>query len=259
MTTQGLWIFLIFLFSVILIVVFNKKIRVLLRSEWFWKISSFAIVSYIIFGRMLWEWIDGYWQGIFLTDFCPFAAVVVTALAFSKKTRRVSEAFAIWLILTSLVTSFEFYISETKENFFKWFFYGAEFGPKGVGVGTIAPLFIIMHYLNLIYGILLILNKSFDRLKWTYALENSLAMILYLVYVFIIKTIFNLEHNITGLGNFDWEYGQYSTATEVLNLPYPTVLYVGFTIMALVNWSCVGLTFYWKHLVIKHKWNNFWI
>ena len=238
METFGIIILTFWIATSLLLIIFSKWVRKILKFELFWKIFASVVFAYIFYYRYFLDLQDYIAnneskQTVFLTDFCVFAGVISPILIFFKKTRIFFTPIAFWLLIASGVTAYEIVLAKPNDpSFVKWVFLGG-----GFNNGSFARLHFSMHYLTFIIGLLLLINVNFKKLNLNFLLKNILIMGIYLTYAFVMSRIIHLDHNVTGLVKNDWFGGQYSPATEILQniwprpLVWPTVLFIGFGIL----------------------------
>ena len=195
---------------------------------------------------------------VFLLDMCPCLLVIISAFAIVPFFNRVAYILAPIGLWTSCAT---LYLAVSTYNSpLTWQFIFLGYSPN--------LLFFMMHYLLMCLSLILLL--SVPRYKWHWMILAVLFILLYIVYVYIVKFITGANWNLTGLTKNDWiityqnvitpteiihhvDTGEYYALGHALGISWPgapVFLFVGSAIMVVIIILLAKLTRY-VFLVVK--------
>lgn len=257
MSDYGFLIFIIYILTFCLFIGLHSIIKKVLVYDLFWKILSILwlviFISFRTIPDILADDRPNLYQAVFLTDLCPAIAIIIPILFFFKRTRIIAKAFSIWMLLSSIVVGYALFQDAPDEDkgFFNWFFYGGAFNGNRFG-----RLHILMHYFIFIFSMILILDIKLKEMNYKFILINVFSMLVYLIYVYIVKVKFDLKTNVSGLSEIDWSVnGEYSGGYKLFKMSYPGILFLSFGIIFVLD----ILSFYFILLIKRHRfkiWND---
>lgn len=154
---------------------------------------------------------------VFLLDMCPFLVVCLPLALFFDKKQKIVQHLSVISIFTGSITLYALvYETKTIVNF-EYIFLGI-FPNK---------LYFIMHFNIVLMGVIILVLNQKKFQYFDFAIVIFLGGI-YLLYVFLFKTIFNINWNVTGLSINDWSIinnyqGEYYLTGIILKTSFPNV------------------------------------
>ena len=203
---------------------FTRKVT---NTYWFWLAYGIAMITLVIvyrWGLDIRDFINAVkdgttsenfgikWSKAFLLDMCPMCAVALHAVVIVDPTRKSAKLVAPMAIFGGVITIFGWIIfgGDNPEWTYEYIFIVK--GPNRA--------FFLIHFINLVSGVLVLLNTPKFNFK-TFSLE-FIVNAGFFMYVAIIILISNgeVKQNVTGILIYDWSHnGEYHTFAEVLNCP----------------------------------------
>ncbi len=222
-----------------LVVIIHPWTKKITSNYFFWFFISIALLTYLICFRFYNDWViysqkasSGQLDNVsnnpnqslcvskaFLLDLCPFFALAIPISLIFDPTRTIAKYCAPVTLLGAAVTVFGQFPFEPNAHFtFDYIF-------RGDAPDT---LYFSMHWFSLLLCTLVLLNSSKFTKKdvfWTFYVA-----IAFLIYVCIVIGATGAYANITGLGSYDWIYGEYFHVNEILgNIGYPWVAIIAYS------------------------------
>ena len=265
MSNLGILILLISLFSIILVIIFNKWTKVVFINYYFYLIISILYLTYFILFRYVRDIqffkendinffieYDPYTYSfrtskIFLLDLCPMISMLLPISLIFDKTRNTSKVLSLYGFLGGALTIFGnlIFTNDVDIPIWKFIFIGDD------------PNYLMFssHYIVMILSLIVILNsKKFT--KWS-ILGTLIFIVLFILYITIISNLFNIECNTTGLKKGDWIkpdnvrnwYCEYGFLQNILNLTYPFNTIFWYSVAMLIVFAIIIL----RNLLIKDK------
>jgi hypothetical protein len=109
-----------------------------------------------------------------------------------------------------------------------------------LGISKNDRLYFMMHFLQIIFGVLILLNSKVKL--WRDFLNCTIFFACFIVYVLFMINIFNVAHGATGLVPGDWDVGgEYYQVAVFLQLPFPIIALVTFGIVGLIIFGIISL------------------
>lgn len=190
-----------------------------------------------------------------LSNLCPFVTFSLSISLMMNK-RRFAQSISSWGIMSSSIVIVGYLLrSEVNKNLFYYFF--IEFD------GTF-----VMHFNLLILSLFTFV--SIKKVTYKDAKVNWLYIFMYMLYLEIMRNIFEFRIEISGLAIYDWypdlsgikedsigQYfvkGNYGAVTSILNLNHPYNMIIGIIVFCAINaFILLTKTIKWNFKIFKTK------
>ncbi len=244
MSTSGIILILLIVFSIVPIACFKSKLRFDTKLGR-WTIFVFAIIAlaYFIGVRYVYDvfkfikvvdngpddrWRDVYFSKVLLLDLCPLMAFLLPlSIIFSKDKKVFAKNIAPITVIGSCITIFGACIwQEVKINDFIQYLF--------IGDATNRAYF-MMHYLSLILAlwVIIVTNKyTFKNIIQTFGF-----FCLWLIYICLTSYFFKIDWNVTGFVPNDWfdELGEYHQMYLIWKLPFKYIVIFWYAVAFSIN------------------------
>lgn len=196
--------------SIIVLIGIAPFIKRVLNCYPIWCVVGILLLAYLITMRFGAAWVNvkNNESRAYLTDWCPFGALLTCVLMIVDPTRRVLRTIGTINVFAGLLTIFALPLTDSVWGGSLWndIWRGNE--PN--------PIYFSMHYIMLMGSLAAILSGP--CLKFRHALYAFCGFGFYLIYVTICIKTLHLTNNVTGLVSGDWDFnGEYRPMFEVIN------------------------------------------
>lgn len=184
-----------------------------------WIPDLIGLVNYLR-GEMVNEYTRSIgWSKVLLLDMCPFLSIFMPVYYGFFPRCKLNKLLASISIFTGSITLYAIKYSPIANFDFQYLFFG------------IIPnrLYFLMHFNIVVFGmaILLVHYEPFVKIDFIHVMYVGA---IYLLYAYVLKLIFSVEYNVTGLVVNDWiinnqsgVMGEYYLAGKIINLTFPNV------------------------------------
>lgn len=250
MTYIGITLLLITTLSLLIIFIFNKYLKIVLRSYWFYSIFSILFLVYFILLRYadnvetlinskmkLIQFFDPYsysfiYSKVLLLDLCPMISILLPLSLIFDKTRNIAKVLSLFGIIGGFITIYGNMILIKQINIPLWEFILIGEQPNALMFSS--------HFLILILSIVVILNSTCYT-KWSFS-GVIVFFVAFISYVLIISSILDIQCNTTGLQPGDWYdpndnwfwYSQYGNLYKLIPLSYEFCIVFWYTIAGII-------------------------
>lgn len=199
------------------IIIFNKKIKILINKKYFWQIFlTFWLLIYL-FGRYIPFIIESItakpntyakdllYTNIFLTNICPMLMIILIIISFKKSWRlKFGPGIATWGILSGIIIGIGILFQKPSGSIWEYIFI------KHVIINENDKLnswmYFSSHLILLIHSLLIVIEKS--KLNKNDLKYSWIFIMTFWSYVAIIMLITGQRNDVGGLWINDWIYDE---------------------------------------------------